>query len=221
MNPQQILRDSWFFYSRNILQIALLCGPLLLLEAISAHLWEQSQGSKLVLGQGLLLGLLFSPLYQGVLIFFLASRSGGASASAGQLFTATLRVWPALALLTGLGMLIKGLGMLMLILPGLWIAVKLIFADYLVVLRQQHPIDAMRESFRLTTGHFWNIVLLMIVAWAPVVMAAMILLNPDMGLGDDSMIGVMLAIPIGLAQLFSTVVLFRYFMLIEAADKPA
>ena len=220
MKPLPILRDAWYFYSRNLLSIALLCGPLLLLEALSAHLWEQSQGSKLVLGQGLLLGLLFSPLYQGMLIYFLASRSSNTPASAGQLFAATLRIWPALALLTGLGMMIKLLGLFMLVLPGVWIAVKLIFADYLVVLRQQQPVEALRESFRLTTGHFWNIVLLMVLAWLPVVVAALVLLNPETGLGDDSMAGVILAVPIGLAQLFSTVVLFRYFMLLDASDQP-
>lgn len=221
MNPQQILRDAWYFYSRNLLQIVLLCGPLLLLEALSAYAWEQSQGSPLVLSQGLLLGLLFSPLYQGMLIYFLASRSSSTAVSAGQLFSATLRIWPTFAVLTGLGTMIKGLGMLMLILPGIWIAVKLLFADYLVVLRQLQPIDAMRESLRLTTGHFWNIVLLMAVAWTPVLIAVLVLLQPGSQAEDAGLTGVLLAVPIGLLKLFSTVVVFRYFMLVEAADKPA
>lgn len=221
MNPQQILRDSWFFYSRNILQIALLCVPLILLEAFCGQLWEQYQGRRLVFGEGMILGLLFSPLYQGMLIYFLASRSADTQASAGQLFSATLRIWPAFALLTGLSMMLKLLGVFMLILPGIWIAVKLVFADYLVVLRQQHPIEAMRESFRLSTGHFWNLVILMVMVWTPVAIIAMLLVNPEAAVGEDIGTGLLLAILIGLTQLFTTVVLFRYFMLIGATDKPA
>lgn len=220
MNPQQILRESWFFYSRNILQIALLCGPLILLQAISAFFWEQSQGSKLEFGQSLLLGLLFSPLYQSVLIYFLAARSSGTALSASQLFAAALRIWPAFVLLTCLTQIVTLLGLLLLIAPGVWIAVKLSMASYLLVLRQQQPIDAMRESFRLTTAHFWNIVILALASIVPLVVLAALLLGLAGVENSEGFGGVLLALPLGLAQLFTTVVLFRFFMLIEASDKP-
>jgi len=131
MTPQQILRDAWYFYSRNFLQIALLCGPLMLLEALSAHYWESLSGSKMGMAEGLLVALMFSPLYQAVLIYFMASRSSGEPLNAGQLYSAALRIWPLYALLISLGLLLKGLGLMMLIVPGIWIAVKLSFADYL------------------------------------------------------------------------------------------
>ncbi|PTU74042.1 hypothetical protein [Pseudomonas mangrovi] len=221
MNIQQILRDSWFFYSRNILQIALLCGPLILLQAISAHLWEQSQGSKLEFGQSLLLGLLFSPLYQSVLIYFLAARSSGAVAGASQLFAAALRIWPAFVLLTCLTQIATVLGLFLLIAPGVWLAVKLSLAGYLLVLRQQQPIEAMRESFRLTTGHFWNIVILALASFVPLLVIAVLLFGLIPSENVEGLVGVALALPLGVVQLFSTVVLFRYFMLLETTDKPA
>ena len=35
MNVLSILRDAWFFYSRNLLSIARLCLPLILLESLA------------------------------------------------------------------------------------------------------------------------------------------------------------------------------------------
>lgn len=221
MNIQQILRDSWFFYSRNILQIALLCGPLILLQAISSYFWAQSKGTELDIGQEMLLSLLFSPLYQSVLIYFLAARSGGVAASESQFFGAALRIWPAFVFLTCLTQIVTALGFFLLIAPGIWIAVKLSLSSYLLVLRQQQPMDAMRESFRLTTGHFWNIVIVALASLVPALIIGALLFSLIGTENRDGIGGVLLAIPIGLAQLFSTVVLFRYFMLIEATDKPA
>ena len=220
MTPQQILRDAWYFYSRNFLQIALLCGPLMLLEALSAHYWESLSGSKMSMAEGLLVALMFSPLYQAVLIYFMASRSSGEPLNAGQLYSAALRIWPLYALLISLGLLLKGLGLMMLIVPGIWIAVKLSFADYLVVLRRQPPLEALRNSFYLTEGQFWNLLLLSALCLTPIMLAALWVLNPERGLVSGGLTDTLLATGFGLLKLFLSVVLFRYFMLITSATRP-
>ena len=62
MNPLIPLRDAWYFFSRNLLTIALLCLPWVLLENLLAQfisLWTGESGN---VPYRPLAGLLFYPL---------------------------------------------------------------------------------------------------------------------------------------------------------------
>lgn len=50
-------------------------------------------------------------------------------------------------------------GLVLLIIPGIWVGCKLAFTPYLVVDRKMEAIPAIKESWRLTNGHFWKIFL--------------------------------------------------------------
>src|SRR5690606_679839 len=105
MNAVSILRDAWYFYHRHVAHLALLCLPLLLLEALARHLLAPHLGE----WQGaadLLAGLLFYPLYGAALILYLDTRTRGLTPGAAQLLAMALRLWPALALLTALSSLL-------------------------------------------------------------------------------------------------------------------
>ncbi len=52
------------------------------------------------------------------------------------------------------------LGFLALIVPGIILALGLAFVPYLVVERGLGPIDAIKESWRITKGHKWQLFLL-------------------------------------------------------------
>lgn len=52
------------------------------------------------------------------------------------------------------------LGFLALIVPGVILAMGLAFVPYLVIERGLWPIDAMKESWRITKGHKWQLLLL-------------------------------------------------------------
>ena len=58
-------------------------------------------------------------------------------------------------------MIIKGfgilLGFLLLIVPGIYLAIRWGFAEYLVIDRGMRPIEALRESSRLTDGIKWRL----------------------------------------------------------------
>lgn len=155
MNMTSALRDAWYFFSHNLLAIARLCLPLIVLEGLllqqvtslvdaeSATLWR------------LLAGLLFYPLYSAALILFLDARSQGQQPRARDLLAASLRLWPSFALLAGLNTLAILLGASLFVLPGIWLMVKLAFAEYLLVLRGLSPMKALHESFQLSSGYFW------------------------------------------------------------------
>lgn len=209
MNPLDALRDAWFFFRQHLLQIVLLCLPFVLAEAlIRQQLDSLVDAAKLPL-YDVLLGLCFYPLYSAALILFIDARSRGEQPAKGALIAASLSLWPRFVLLAGIGTLAIMLGASLFILPGLWLMVRLVFSDYLLVLRGLSPLQALQQSLQLTRGHFW-----------PILACVLLLMVPTWGLGlwigdsaADPLGRLALDLLLGLCQLFTTVVVFRLFML--------
>jgi uncharacterized membrane protein len=69
------------------------------------------------------------------------------------------------------------LGLILLILPGLYLAVRLGFYKFIVV---EHPTmsatDALKESMRVTKGHFWKIIGFILAAIILNILGAMVFL---------------------------------------------
>ena len=76
-------------------------------------------------------------------------------------------------------------GLILLIIPGIYLAVKLSFASYLVVDKKLGPIDALKQSYEITKGNWWNIVFLGVVSGLITLAGALALL-----------VGLFVAIPV-------------------------
>lgn len=214
MNPLSVLRDSLYFFRRHLASILQLCLPLVVLEALANQLLYRQLGEQASPAYGMLVSLLFYPLYSAALILYLDTRSNGQSIAKRDLFARALQLWPALALLVVISSLLIMAGLALFIFPGVWIMVNLVFAEYLLVLRGLPVIESMRTSARMTTGHFLRIMVCMLSVLAPLWLLEGLLL----GLFPDPQPGVQLALDSlnGFLQLFSTVVLYRLFMLLES-----
>jgi hypothetical protein len=97
--------------------------------------------------------------------------------------------------------------------------VNLVFAEYLLVLRGLPPLAAMRESFQMTTGNFWRILTCILGVLAPLWLIDGLtqMLVPE----PSSLVQLAIDSFNGFLQLFSTVVMFRLYMLTsEAATAP-
>ncbi|MCY1279358.1 hypothetical protein D9M68_353790 [compost metagenome] len=216
MNPLPILRDSWYFFSRHLGAIARLCLPLVVLECLGRQWLVVGLGDQAPAASDLLLGLLFYPLYTAALILFLDARSRGLAVRNRDLLAMALQLWPRLALLTALSALLIMLGASMLLLPGLWVMIKLAFAEYLLVLDHSSPLDALRGSFNLTTGRFWQVLVCVLVVMVPL-WAFDWLVFPYLGEPKDSLVPLLVDCVRGFVQLFASVVVFRLFMLARTA----
>ncbi|KFX67493.1 membrane protein [Pseudomonas taeanensis MS-3] len=212
MNPLHVLRDAWFFFSGNLLPIARLCLPLLVLEALVQQQIIVLFGVEAAAAYGILVGLLFYPLYTGALILFLDARSNGQSPRLRDLLVASLNLWPRFALLAGISTVAIMLGASLFVLPGLWMMIKLAFAEYLLVLRGMTPVKALHESFELTSGYFWPILFCVLAVMVPLWLLAW-WSQPETGAQTDVLLTLLLDSANGFLQLFATVVLFRLFML--------
>lgn len=212
MNAFHVLRDAWFFFSHNLPAIARLCLPLVVLEAVVQQVVSARVGVEAALGYSILVGLLFYPLYTAALILFLDARSRGEAPANRDLLAASLRLWPGFALLAGLSTLAIMLGASLFVLPGLWIMIKLAFAEYLLVLRGLSPIKALHESFELTSGYFWQILTCVLSVMLPLWLLSWAS-QPAEGAQPDVLLSLLLDSANGFLQLFASVVLFRLFML--------
>ncbi|SFQ65351.1 Uncharacterised protein family (UPF0259) [Pseudomonas sp. NFPP07] len=218
MNPLTVLRDSLYFCQRNLGRIVQLCLPLVVLEALLQQAVDSSLGPEAFPGYSVIVGLLIYPLYTGVLILFLDARSRGESPLARDLLAATVSLWPRFALLTAINTLLILLGLSLYFLPGLWLMVTLAFAEYLLVLKGLQPLAAIKESFRLTRGHFLRILVCILAVMAPlwVLKGASLAAYPEPG----PMLSLLIESAHSFLQLFTSVVVFRLFMLIgESPDQ--
>lgn len=219
MNPLDVLRDSLYFFQRNLGRIAALCLPLVILEALLQQLVDHTQGPDAFPGFSVVVGLLVYPLYTGALILFLDARSRGESPRTMDLLAAAARLWPRFALLTAVSTLLILVGLSLYFLPGIWLMVMLAFAEYLLVLRNMQPLAAMRESMRLVRGNFLRILVCLLCVMGPLwlLKGATLSLYPE---PQNPFFTLVIESTHSFLQLFTSVVLFRLFMLISpVSDK--
>ena len=214
MNVLTILRDAWYFYSRNLASIARLCLPLIALESCARLAVEHWFGKDAVPAQELLVGMVFYPLYIGALILFLDARSRGHAPPLREVLARAVPLWPSMAVLAGLGTLLIMLGASLFVLPGLWVMVKIAFAEYLLVLRGLSPLAALKESFLQTRGHFLLVFGCILAVLLPLwLLEAWLAAQLWAGEAPPGLIAVLVDSTVGMVQLLATVVLFRCFML--------
>ncbi|MBC9249307.1 hypothetical protein A9179_03345 [Pseudomonas alcaligenes] len=219
MNPLSVLRDALFFFSRHLPSIVPLCLPLIALESLTRALVSSLVEPAHAPAYGLLVGLLFYPLYSAALILFLDARSQGKRPSIRNLLAASLPLWPSFAVLSGFTTLLLMLAASAYLLPALWVMVKLAFAEYLLVLRGLTPLQAMRESFLLTVGHFWSLLACVLLVMVPLWLLDDWSLRL-LGEQHDPIDSLLLDCVNSFLQLFASVVLFRCYMLCAAQPTP-
>lgn len=77
---------------------------------------------------------------------------------------------------SALSMLLTLVGFILLIVPGIIISLALSFTLYLVIARDLGPIEAMKESARLTRGHRWALLGLFLMIGLVNIVGAILLL---------------------------------------------
>ncbi|AMB85178.1 hypothetical protein AWM79_07590 [Pseudomonas agarici] len=219
MNPLTILRDSLYFFRHNLGQIARLCLPLVIFEAVLQRLLDIAIGAPVSPAYDLLAGLLVYPLYTAALILFLDARSRGETPRNRDLLAMSLRLWPRMALLAAINTVAIVLGLSLYFIPGIWLTVVLAFAEYSLVLRGREPLRAMKESFNLSRGHFWRTFSCILCVMGPLWLLKGLSANayPE---PQNPLLTLIIDSTHSFLQLFTSVVLFRLYMLIsQTADR--
>jgi len=112
---------------------------------------------------GLAYGILISgPVDYGVAYAYLKAVRGD-KLEIKDMFEAFKNYWNAV-LASLLVFVIIVIGLVLLIVPGIIFACKLVFTPYLVVDRKMAVIEAIKESWRMTGGHAWKAFLIGLLA---------------------------------------------------------
>lgn len=214
MRTTEVLSDSYRFWSGNLSQITSLCLPFVFASALLGHVLERSWEGNWIIGGylPLFVDVLVYPVYGGALILYIASRTKGKSPGNVEVLTAAISIWFPLFVLTAIGTTLFLGGLLLLVLPGIWVLVRLAFSSFLLVLTNATPIEAIRQSVELTRNQFWPLFKCIVAVLAPIWILDLVLAYVARQLGNSFEMKVAIETATGFLALFLTVVLFRTLM---------
>jgi len=106
--------------------------------------------------------LILGPIEYGVAFAYLKAARGD-TLRTKDMFGAFQNYWNAV-LANILVDVIVIIGFVLLIVPGIIFACKLVFTPYLIVDRKMEVIEAVKESWRMTGGHAWKVFLIFLLA---------------------------------------------------------
>lgn len=160
------------------------------------------------------------PFYTGALIVNFSSKINNAKRSITECLLISVNLWPRLFLAVAIVGIIEGIGILFLIIPGIYFFVRLSITDFYVVLEGLKPIDAVKKSYVETKKLQWKIFGITFFLFIPLIIFRFFaypktfLLSPDFGI-----LQIATLLIICLINVVFTVVFFRFYNLIEAGDE--
>lgn len=212
---QEALRFWWSY----LIPLLIVTAPFALTGEI-VKLWQgpalqfnkQGQFVGLTTISALTLAVL-QPLSQAALIARLDAIEKGVPRNLGDCLLVSARVAPMLMLtyiLLGIGVYI---GLLLLILPGIWLYIRLCLAPFVITLEKPSPIHALRTSFERTAGITqWQLLggllFLAVLLFGVVSLVGRILQST---LGTQPLAQIALAVLATLASTLLSILVFRFY----------
>ncbi|OUR70071.1 hypothetical protein A9Q77_07790 [Marinomonas sp. 42_23_T18] len=105
----------------------------------------------------LTLGVLVYPTYQAALIFYIASTISGNTLSREECYKLSVKPWLPLMLLTVISTGAVMAGLMLFILPALFVMARLAFSEFYCVLNNKNPIASFSASWEATKEKQWVI----------------------------------------------------------------
>lgn len=210
--------ETLHFWSKHLWPLFFVTAPFALINLLIQ--WKFGSPYSIVNEQvqlqpvSLSLLLLLWPLGTATLVAQLAAIHSGQPRSLGLCFIVALRVGAPL-LLAGLIMaMATGVGLMLLILPGLWIYARLSMLPFVIVLENPAPITALKTSFNMSREHQWPLlfglvfVTLLVFSITSIIMAAL----HASGLPGTApqLLGALLY---GLLNALTAIYVFRFYLL--------
>ncbi len=216
MNTQKILADAWYFYTLNFRYLLYLCIPFVFAEALLSEgfltLSDQGQGEQTISIGYYVAQLGIHPLYTAILIQFLQARTKGLPVDRARIVSEAFALWPMMVLLVVMKFVLFMIGLLLFILPGIWIAVRMAFAEFYLVEKREQPVESMRSSFTATEKPFWTIVVVFLVPQALLILLQLVLKSLVVSLGNLFILNVLLHMALVMLSLYITIAFYRIYM---------
>jgi hypothetical protein len=211
-----IVTDAMQFYSSHLVLIAALCLPWLMAAALVEYgiisAVQDSEGAAPLFLVAWTFNLLIYPIYTGALILLMAKRAQREQPTTGELTAASIKIWQPLFMVHIIRSGLTALGFMLLIVPGVYAAVRLSFAEFHLVLEGLKPVEAIQKSFQATRPYFGLILILLAMFMIPLMVLTFALGGVLENLNLGPILNVTLSILISFLTLFVDVVKFRVYM---------
>lgn len=155
------LRQTLFFFRQHLFALAAIQLPFLLIIALANYALLGNIGDaadpevQMNAALASLTRILLLPLYLGGTIIYLQSVIDDAPVHPLTAVLSALSSWGRLLLTYILNLLAISLGLMLLVVPGVYFGVRFAVADYACVLERKSPVAAMRSSWDSTSDYFW------------------------------------------------------------------
>ena len=215
MKLKLIITDSALFFWRNLNQIALLCLPWLFAGAVVEYLVVVNQdalGDTSMYFAAWIFNMLLYPIYTAALIHLMALQAQGKRPGNLELFRLALKSWQSLLILHIMSSVLFLCGLMLFVLPGIWVIVRLCFSQFYLVLENLNPIEAIQKSFYTTRKHMTVIFLLIIAFLIPVFVLSLVIGQLIAGIPQAQPFIVIAETILSFYVLFVYVLIFRVFM---------
>lgn len=175
ISASELIGSAWGTFKKRpwifIGAIAVVVIVSVLIETIAGTFGKEGAGAFV----GLLVSMVLSTFVGlGYTAFFLRAESAPEAAKLEDLWNPK-QFWQYLGTEILVGVVVM-VGIILLIIPGIIFAVMFLFAQYLVVDRGLGPIQAMKESMRITKGERWELFLFLLVCLILNILGALLLL---------------------------------------------
>ena len=210
---QAVLYQSMHFFYAGLTRFTLLILPFYVVVTSVAFLLEVMMGLEQALWMATIWSAVTSILFDAALILMLHRLNKMQPLSMLQLWFDARHYWFSLAILTSLTMLLVLLGLVLLIVPGLIMAVLFTFAGFILVIEKQSVVQALLAS-RARAKFFFKPLLVVLGLQFFSVMLLYLLFQP----GQETEImswgmRMLFAVANGYVMVFFKIVIFRYYLL--------
>jgi hypothetical protein len=217
-----IISDALQFFLNHLFQIAALCLPWLLTAALVEYgimiIGQNAEKSTPLLLVAFAFDLLVYPVYMGALIRLMARRAQREQPTNKQLTEAAIKSWQPLFLVHIIISGLKAMGFMLFIVPGVYISVRLAFAEFYLVLEGLKPMEAIQKSFLVTQPYSGLILLLLVMFMIPIALLAIFLVSMLDALKMDLIFNVLIGVVVSFLTLVVDVVIFRVYMSARQED---
>jgi hypothetical protein len=218
MQVKPILSDSYFFYRRNFRQIASLCLPFLILDAFLELLFTSSQNLQSLYWVSF---VALYPIYTAALILFMAKSADKDHPRNMDIIAASLKLWWPFYILTVIHLALGVVGLFLFIVPGIWLIVRLSFAEFHLILNGLTPWEAIRQSFESTKQYFWYLLSFFAFTVFCDGISDFLIGQAIQTVNNFSILFIAVSAAVSFIMLFFDVVLFRIFMAAVVAESAA
>ena len=163
LNALECIRAGWDIFKKRPFMLIGVFVVAFIVSGISSALLDPGQNAPVTFATTLMSiasGIVGVFVEMGLITFALRAYDSIESAGIKDLWNAMpFFYYFAAQIVVGLSVL---LGLVILIVPGIMVALALMFTSYLVIDKHRGPIEALKESSRITKGHRWQLLVLVL-----------------------------------------------------------